>query len=163
MSEFVTSEFVKPLAAMAACDLVLCWCGWIKAWIAAWYPRFLAVRAIIEHRHRNCGLLLSELGAYVLSPSLRRAPSGFPTCCAASNGATRMWPLICGGKLQSRWRNGAKRSSRCWRSGMKVCWKSLKAKKRRVCLRCARPKRHASHGSSRAIIVRRVRRCLCRA
>jgi hypothetical protein len=32
------------------------------------------VRAIIEHRHRSHGLLLSELGAYLLSPS--QAPAG---------------------------------------------------------------------------------------
>ena len=30
--------------------------------------------AIIQHRHRACGLLLSELGAYILSPS--QAPAG---------------------------------------------------------------------------------------
>lgn len=32
------------------------------------------VRAIVEHRHRSHGLLLSELGAYLLSPS--QAPAG---------------------------------------------------------------------------------------
>lgn len=32
------------------------------------------VRAILEHRHRNHGLLLSELGAYLLSPE--QAPAG---------------------------------------------------------------------------------------
>lgn len=32
------------------------------------------VRAILSHRHRACGLLLSELGAHLLSPS--QAPAG---------------------------------------------------------------------------------------
>jgi hypothetical protein len=32
------------------------------------------IRAIIEHRHRQCGLLLSELGGYLLTPD--RAPAG---------------------------------------------------------------------------------------
>jgi hypothetical protein len=32
------------------------------------------IRAILEHRHRNCGLLLSELGGFLLSPD--HAPAG---------------------------------------------------------------------------------------
>jgi hypothetical protein len=32
------------------------------------------IRAILEHRHRNCGLLLSELGGFIVSPD--RAPAG---------------------------------------------------------------------------------------
>ena len=32
------------------------------------------IRAILEHRHRQCGLLLSELGGYLLSPA--HAPAG---------------------------------------------------------------------------------------
>ena len=34
----------------------------------------LAVGAIIEHRHPSCGLLLSELGSYILNPA--QAPAG---------------------------------------------------------------------------------------
>ena len=35
---------------------------------------FLALQAIVRFRHSRCGLLLSELGAHVLSPS--QAPAG---------------------------------------------------------------------------------------
>ena len=36
-----------------------------------------SVRALIEHRHRNCGLLLSELGGVLLGGS--HAPAGTKT------------------------------------------------------------------------------------
>ncbi len=76
MSDFATTDLSRPLATL---------------WHRLLTPLFVrldqqldrrlvstlaqTIRALVEHRHRNHGLLLSELGAYLLS-ALAPARSG---------------------------------------------------------------------------------------
>ena len=79
MSDCVIEELVEPMARVWQ-RLLSPLLVRLDAQLDAQLDRRLvatfshAVRAIVQHRHRNHGLLLSELGAYLLSAA--QAPAG---------------------------------------------------------------------------------------
>ena len=67
---------------------------------------FLDMQAIVRFRHSRSGLLLSELGAHVLSPS--KAPAGtkrLSNLLSSPAGHTLCWPRFCGTWPAKPWAN----------------------------------------------------------
>ncbi len=68
-----------PQQAQQAANLLEIFLGPLEQWLDAHIDRrlvrtfFLALQAIVRFRHSRSGLLLSELGSHVLSPS--KAPA----------------------------------------------------------------------------------------
>ena len=75
MSDSVTEQVVEPMAAVwqrFLNPLLVRLDAQVDRRLIATFSQ--TVRVIVQHRHRNHGLLLSELGAYLLSPV--QAPAG---------------------------------------------------------------------------------------
>ena len=75
MSDFVTEEVIEPMAMVwqrLLNPLLVRLDAQLDRRLVTTFSQ--TVRAIVQHRHRNHGLLLSELGAYLLSPA--QAPAG---------------------------------------------------------------------------------------
>ena len=81
------------------------------------------VQVLIEVRNQAQGLLLSELGGYLLSPD--KAPAA--TSCIVRTGRAISLSSSCGSRPISIWTAYTRRGKPACACGTKVCWKSPKA------------------------------------
>jgi hypothetical protein len=99
------------------------------------------VMSIIQHRHRNNGLLLSELGGYLL---------GSESCCAGTKRISNLlhsqkWNAEAIEKFQ--WEQASRRVESLQEQGERplviwerVFWKSQRVYRRRDCVQCVQAK-----------------------
>ncbi len=119
---------------------------------------FLAtITAILVFRHRAYGLLLSELGAYILTPA--QAPAGTKGLSNLLRAPTWSSALI----RDFLWHQAERRvtelvqSTRmCWWCGTKACWKKRKVMLLKGYVRCGPVKPPGLSVSDRAILTQSV-------
>jgi hypothetical protein len=94
-------------------------------------PFLAPIAVIIQFRNRAQGLLLSELGAYLLSP--QHAPAGTKRSSngarARTSGEACSSSVFCGSVLTHGWKSWKSNPAKRCASGMAVSWKKQKARK----------------------------------
>ena len=120
--------------AQKAADLLQIFLGPFEQWLNAQIDRrlvrtfFLTLQAIVRFRHSRSGLLLSELGAHVLSPT--QAPAGtkrLSNLLRPPAGHTLCWTAFSGIGLTKPWANLMKPGKPLWPSGTRASWRSRRA------------------------------------
>src|SRR5437764_11023724 len=88
------------------------------------------IQVILAYRDRVGGLLLSELGGYLLSPEQAKAWEQAPEHPVAfAPSGMRRWSGTNGGsRLVSRYTPGRSKAKRGWPSGMRVEWEKPESK-----------------------------------